>query len=109
MPRPELLETLRGLELRLRSAPVQAFFAGCDAPTRARFVECREQISAQLGRLTTAEFAEISAELESLERDLRTGAARLAKQTTALKSAEAILETLGTVLGLTARIASLAV
>src|SRR5262249_43261629 len=108
MTRDELLETLRNLELELRSGEVRALFAKGDQATRERLVSLRQEVTLLVGRLTHADLDRIASKLEELDGELPAGVKRLRTRLTALKDGEAILDSLATFLGLAARIALLA-
>ena len=103
----ELLTTLRSLELELRSSEVRELFAKEDPAARERLVALRQEVTLLVGRLTNADLSSIASKLEELDGDLTAGVQRLRARLTALKSGEAILDSLGAVLGLAARIALL--
>jgi hypothetical protein len=104
----ELLTSLRNIETKLRSAEVQAFFGNQTQTIRDRFISFRQEVSFLVGKLTNAQLAAIAAKLNELSDDLNTGISDLQGKIDALNNAVAILNTLGTLLGLAARIAALA-
>jgi len=104
MTSDDLLATLRNLELELRSTRVQSFFTAQDAQTRARFAECRQQVSSLVGGLTNAELSSIATQLDALGGELTAGAGRLKARLVALDNGAAILDSLAALLGLAARV-----
>lgn len=108
MTHDELLEALRKLEISLRSAKTQDFFMGQSQDIRNRFVSFRQEITVLVGRLTNAQLARIADKLAELSDDLNTGINDLQGKISVLNDAVAFLNTLGTVVGLAARIVLLA-
>ncbi len=109
MTNDELLNALRDLEVRLRSADVQAFFMKQPDNIKKRFVSFRQEISVLVGKLTNAQLAHIAAKLDELSDDFKSGIDQLKGKIDALNNAVAIMNLLGGVLGLAARVAAFAV
>jgi hypothetical protein len=103
----ELLSLLRNLQTQLFSASVQEFFKSQDENTRKRFVAFREEISLLVGKLTNAQLGQIAKELDLLAVDLKSGIHDLNDSLDKLQNALSILNFLGGVLGLAARVAVL--
>ena len=104
----ELLTGLRDLEVKLRSARVQNFISQQSEDVRTRFVSFVQEVSFLVGKLTNAQLAAIADKLDELSDDLRAGIDDLQGKLDAVNNVVAILNTLGTVVGLAARIAALA-
>jgi hypothetical protein len=103
----ELLNSLHRLELRLRSAEVQNFFRGQPQTVRDRFVSSLQEVSFLSGKLTNAQLRAIADKLDELSDDLKAGINDLQGKVGTLNNAVVILDTLGTVVGLVARVAAL--
>jgi hypothetical protein len=108
MTHDELLQSLRNLEISLRSAKTQNFFQSQSQDIRSRFVAFRQEITLLVGKLTNAQLARIADKLAELSDDLSAGINDLQGKIDTLNDAVAILNALSTLLGLAARIAMLA-
>jgi gas vesicle protein len=104
MTKTELLQQLRGIEIRLRSAEVQGFFQTKTQPTRDRFVSLRNEISQQISQLSNAQLQDIADKLDELSDDLEAGIESLQSKLAKLESTISILNTISTVLGLVGRV-----
>jgi ABC-type transporter Mla subunit MlaD len=104
MSREELLSHLRSIELRLRSAEVQAFFKTQSQADRDRFVSMRNEISQQISQLANAQFQHLADQLNQLSDDLNAGIDNLQSELDSLESTIAILNTISNVLGLVGRV-----
>jgi len=104
MSKEELLSQLRSIELRLRSAEVQAFFMTQSPADRAQLVALRNEISQQISQLANAQFQHLANQLNELSADLNTGIDNLQSELDSLESTIAILNTISNVLGLVGRV-----
>jgi len=104
MSREELLSNLRSIELRLRSAEVQAFFKTQSQEDRDQLVTFRNEISQQISQLANAQFQHIANQLNELSDDLNAGIENLQGELDSLENTVSILNTISNVLGLVGRV-----
>lgn len=106
---PVLLDDLRNLETRLRSAEVAILYADKPDSVVRRFVDERRELSALLDRLESARLEVVADRLEFLSGRLRVGIRELQADARRRADAMAVLDRMDQVLGVAARIAALAV
>lgn len=105
----EFLTTLRSLRSKLFSAQVQNhFLAETDQEIRERFVSLRQEVTILVDRLEIGQLHAIANKLDELADDFEAGISNLQGKLDKLDKAIAILDTLSTVLGVTARIVAFA-
>lgn len=102
-----LLKDLLKVESRLYSADIQEFFEKQSVEIRNHFVSFRQEVAVLVGKLTNAQLTSIAQKLEELSDDLNAAISTLQSKSDELNSTIAILNALGVVLGLAARIAVL--
>jgi hypothetical protein len=108
MTRDDVLDELRGIESRLRSAEVQAAYRDRPQAERQRLAAARTELSLLLERLTTTEIERVAAPLGELDRELKPAIAGVRGRLAAIDRPAAALNAVARLLGLLARVVVLA-
>jgi hypothetical protein len=107
MTRDELLGCLQEVDGRLYSPEVQNFFENRPEEIRNRFISFRQEVAVLVGKLRNAKLSSIEQKLSELSSDLNASISHLQREIDNLNNAVAILSSLGSALGLAARVAVL--
>jgi len=103
----ELLTALREVDSRLADPEVVARFKKLSKKTRDQYVRDRGELGDLITELENAQLEMIAAKLKELSPQLEAGIKDLKSNLQALNDAIAVLDAIGTVLGLAARIIAL--
>lgn len=103
MNKQELINYLYELEKQLQSKEVEDKFIG-----KARFTRYRSQLGKFVGELENTQLAEIAQKLNTLSDEFAQGKREVAEELKKLRDLEAVLNTLGKVLSLLAKLLGMA-
>jgi hypothetical protein len=108
MDRDELLNELRDIETQLRASDVIQFVKQQAVSLRAQFAADLATLSASIGVIENARLADIASRLDALSGALKDGIKDLQESLDALDRTIAVFTSIGTVVGLAAKVAGLA-
>jgi len=101
----EFLEQLRAVELRLRSTEMQSFMRTQDQVSKDSFVQLRQDLAERISELANAELDSISRALVSQDGDITGGIAAAQDALAKLGNVSKVLDGIGAVLKIAAKIA----
>ena len=101
----EFLEQLRAVELRLRSTGMQSFMRTQDQVSKDSFVQLRQDLAERISELANAELDSISRALVSQDGDITGGIAAAQDALAKLGNVSKVLDGIGAVLKIAAKIA----
>lgn len=107
MSRDEYLDALRDLELRLRRPEMIQFIGQQPTDLRTRFSADLTTLSVAIGTIENAQLAEISARLDALDSDIKSGLQDLQHSIDAVTKTVAVLTEIGAVVGMAVKVAGL--
>ena len=108
MSSEELLDALRELELQMRGAETMQFVHQQPAEARMQFAADLTILSTCIGKIENAQLSEIAGRLSALDGDLKEGIKNLQESLDDIGQATAVLKEIGTLTGLAAKVAGLA-